>query len=105
LETGLTFLKNGLTFFKTDQNCIFNTIITNIKNVNFTFIGSTNANKVMTEVLKLLAPINASILDGGGEGTDISPWMLAGVPGASLKNENDKYFYFHHTNGKGYVIF
>ncbi|XP_060604455.1 carboxypeptidase Q-like [Ruditapes philippinarum] len=63
------------------------------------FTGSANANKVMTEVLKLLAPINASILDGGGEGTDISPWMNAGVPGASLKNENDKYFYFHHTNG------
>ncbi|XP_045181827.2 carboxypeptidase Q-like isoform X2 [Mercenaria mercenaria] len=63
------------------------------------FNGNANASKIMTEVLKLLQPINASILDGGGEGTDIGPWMTAGVPGASLKNQNDKYFYFHHTNG------
>ena len=53
----------------------------------------------MTEVLSLLKSINASILDGGGEGTDIGPWMEGGVPGASLKNEDSKYFYFHHTNG------
>lgn len=63
------------------------------------FTGNANATKIMTEVLKLLQSINASILDGGGEGTDISPWMSAGVPGASLKNLNDKYFYFHHSNG------
>ena len=70
----------------------------------FTFKGNADASKVMTEVLKLLAPINASILDGGGEGTDIAPWMNAGVPGASLKNLNDKYFYFHHTNGKFFLL-
>lgn len=63
------------------------------------FTGSANATKIMTEVLKLLKPINASILDGNGEGTDISPWMSAGVPGASLKNLNDNYFYFHHSQG------
>ncbi|XP_052275920.1 carboxypeptidase Q-like isoform X2 [Dreissena polymorpha] len=63
------------------------------------FTGNANATKIMTEVLKLLKPINASILDKQGDGTDIGPWMSAGVPGASLRNANDNYFYYHHTNG------
>lgn len=65
----------------------------------FFFSGNANATKVMQEVLQLLKSINASILDTSGGGTDISPWMQAGVPGASLRNDNDRYFYFHHTNG------
>lgn len=35
----------------------------------------------MEEVVKLLAPINTTKLEAHGEGTDISPWMQAGVPG------------------------
>lgn len=35
----------------------------------------------MEEVVKLLAPINTTKLEGYAEGTDISPWMKAGVPG------------------------
>ena len=54
----------------------------------------------MTDIMKLLQPINATVVERGGAGGDISPWINAGVPGATLKNENDKYFYFHHTNGK-----
>jgi len=37
------------------------------------------------------------IVGGGGE--DIDPWQAAGVPGASLANYNDRYFWFHHSNG------
>lgn len=37
----------------------------------------------MEEVVKLLAPINTTILEGGAEGTDIALWMKAGVPGES----------------------
>lgn len=37
--------------------------------------------QVMEEVVKLLAPINTTKLETHGEGTDISPWMQAGVPG------------------------
>jgi len=36
---------------------------------------------------------------GGGDGEDIEPWIAAGVPGASLHNDNEKYFYFHHSGG------
>lgn len=35
----------------------------------------------MQEVVKLLAPLNTTRLEGYAEGTDISMWMRAGVPG------------------------
>lgn len=35
----------------------------------------------MQEVVKLLAPLNTTKLEGYAEGTDISMWMRAGVPG------------------------
>ncbi|XP_061748832.1 carboxypeptidase Q-like isoform X4 [Nerophis ophidion] len=61
------------------------------------FTGSVGARKVMEEVVKLLAPLNATKLEMHGEGTDISPWMQAGVPGASLHVADSRYFWFHHT--------
>lgn len=50
----------------------------------FAFILEPNQ-QVMQEVVKLLAPLNTTRLEGYAEGTDISMWMRAGVPGeASL---------------------
>jgi len=63
------------------------------------FTGSDAAMAMMTSVGQLLVPINASNVTTGGEGTDIDPWMNAGVPGASLLNANDRYFWFHHSQG------
>lgn len=63
------------------------------------FTGNDAAMKVMQQVGQLLAPINATLVTDGGDGTDIDPWMEAGVPGASLANENDRYFWFHHSHG------
>uniref|UniRef100_A0A667Y604 Carboxypeptidase Q n=1 Tax=Myripristis murdjan TaxID=586833 RepID=A0A667Y604_9TELE len=63
------------------------------------FTGSDAARMVMEEVVKLLAPINVTRLESHGEGTDISPWMETGVPGASLHVADDRYFWFHHTEG------
>ncbi|KAM9309420.1 carboxypeptidase Q-like [Pholidichthys leucotaenia] len=63
------------------------------------FTGSDAAQKVMEEVVKLLAPINTTKLETGGEGTDIAPWIQAGVPGASLHVADSRYFWFHHTEG------
>ncbi|CAL8355103.1 unnamed protein product [Arctogadus glacialis] len=45
------------------------------------FTGSPAAQKVMQEVVQLLAPLNTTRLEPHGEGTDIGPWMQAGVPG------------------------
>uniref|UniRef100_A0A8C2XDC2 Carboxypeptidase Q n=1 Tax=Cyclopterus lumpus TaxID=8103 RepID=A0A8C2XDC2_CYCLU len=63
------------------------------------FTGSVAAQKIMAEVVKLLAPINTTTLETHGEGTDISPWMKAGVPGASLHVADSRYFWFHHSEG------
>lgn len=63
------------------------------------FAGSDAARKVMEEVVKLLAPINTTKLEMHGEGTDISPWMQAGIPGASLHVADSRYFWFHHSEG------
>nr|XP_015831217.2 carboxypeptidase Q [Nothobranchius furzeri] len=67
--------------------------------VGLRFTGSDAAQKVMEEVVKLLAPINTTKLELNGEGTDISPWMQAGVPGASLHVADSRYFWFHHSEG------
>lgn len=45
-----------------------------------TFLSDPNQ-QVMQEVVKLLAPLNTTKLEGYAEGTDISMWMRAGVPG------------------------
>ncbi|XP_041363258.1 carboxypeptidase Q-like [Gigantopelta aegis] len=62
------------------------------------FSGNKAATAVMAEVLKLLAPINASSLVSPADSGDVAGFMAAGVPGGSLYNENEKYFYFHHTD-------
>lgn len=50
--------------------------------------------------MKYLAVFNASAVFDGADGTDINPWLQAGVPGGSLENQNDRYFFFHHSNGE-----
>ena len=47
------------------------------------FSGNARARVVMREVMNLLQPINTTALEDHGEGTDISMWMDAGVPGGS----------------------
>ncbi|KAF5277565.1 hypothetical protein FQA39_LY18456 [Lamprigera yunnana] len=53
---------------------------------------------ILQEVLKLLKVLNATKVttpvDGG---PDISKWVSEGVPGASLLNKNDRYFWYHHS--------
>lgn len=39
-----------------------------------------------------------------GTGPDIEGWVNAGVPGASLLNENERYFWFHHTDGDSMTV-
>lgn len=47
-----------------------------------------------------MKPLNATEFqeptDGG---PDISWWTSKGFPGASLLNKNERYFWFHHSNG------
>jgi len=69
------------------------------KPIGIQFTGTEEAMQIMQTISLSLASINASSVTTGGEGTDIDPWMNAGVPGASLDNQNDRYFWFHHSEG------
>lgn len=67
--------------------------------VGMQFSGKPEARVIMSEIMKLLAPINITTLYDYAEGTDISFWMQAGVPGASLLDDASRYFWFHHSEG------
>ncbi|VDI60636.1 carboxypeptidase Q [Mytilus galloprovincialis] len=63
------------------------------------FQGNPKTMEIMGSIVNLLKPINATALKKGEGGEDITLWMRAGVPGGSIMNANEKYFYFHHTDG------
>jgi carboxypeptidase Q len=62
------------------------------------FAGSEEAGCIVYEILKLLAPLRATdyaMYDTVS--TDIRHLTALGVPSLSLKNANDHYFWYHHT--------
>ncbi|KAM6171248.1 carboxypeptidase Q [Erethizon dorsatum] len=64
------------------------------------FTGSEKARAIMEEVMSLLQPLNITQVFRDAEGTDINFWIQAGVPGASLYDDDlYKYFHFHHSHG------
>ena len=63
------------------------------------FTGPASAKAIMTQIGQLVAAINATSVTGDGGETDNGWWGQLGVPLGSLANENEKYFYFHHTDG------
>ena len=68
------------------------------KPIGLRFTGKPQAKAIVTEIMKYLRPYNASAIIDGADGTDIE-WWLPGVPGGSLENENQDYFFYHHSNG------
>ncbi|KAL4237557.1 hypothetical protein ACF0H5_002271 [Mactra antiquata] len=68
-----------------------------------TFGGNQDAVEVMKEVMGLLSIINATSLVTSStdtfDGGEVTPWVRLGVPGAMLETYNEKYFYFHHSEG------
>ncbi len=70
------------------------------------YSGPQQAVPVLQQIMQLLAPINASqlFMGYGTEGEDIVDWTEAGVPSASLANQNDNYLWFHHSNGNLFEI-
>ncbi|XP_047519688.1 carboxypeptidase Q-like isoform X2 [Pieris napi] len=62
--------------------------------------GTQEARCIIAEILKLFESINASTLvETNSPGSDITVIVKDGVPGASLHNANENYFWFHHTEG------
>ena len=63
----------------------------------FGFTGSAQAKKIASEIHELMSPIGASLLTDGGRAADTSPLNDLGVPVMSLKVDDSKYFWYHHT--------
>ena len=68
--------------------------------MGLSFSGSPQAGCILRQILSLMKPLNAtqfeSPMDGG---PDIEYFTGVGVPGASLINANERYFWYHHSDG------
>lgn len=54
----------------------------------------------MTKIVQAFSALNASRVEPNGAETDNGPWgQEGGVPLASLGNNNERYFWFHHSRG------
>ncbi|XP_076295596.1 carboxypeptidase Q-like [Lasioglossum baleicum] len=68
------------------------------------FTGTDQVKCILEEVMKLLLPMGQLKLSSPHGGPDIADWVTAGVPGASLWTQSDKYFYYHHTNADTMLV-
>ncbi|XP_013190104.2 carboxypeptidase Q [Amyelois transitella] len=60
--------------------------------------GSNTTRCIIAEILKLFSPVD-KMTNSGGPGSDITMFIRKGVPGASLLNDNARYFWYHHSDG------
>ena len=63
----------------------------------FGFTGSDKARKIISNIHELLEPIGAQNISEGGRAVDIAPLNDLGVPVMSLKVDDSKYFWYHHS--------
>ena len=82
------------------MNIVMESDIGTFKPVGLSFTGSTEAKAIIIEMMKYMKPYNASRVTDGAVGLDISWWFVSGVPAGGLIDNEDKYFYFHHSNGE-----
>lgn len=63
------------------------------------FTGTPKAKAMMAQVGSLLKSVNSTGVYDNGGGTDVQWWRKNGVPTASIANHNERYFWFHHSDG------
>lgn len=64
------------------------------------YVSGSKGTCVIQELVKMFASLNATtILKSDSVGSDIGLWLDIGVPGAALLQQDDTYFWFHHSNG------
>lgn len=69
------------------------------------FSGNKEAECIFKEILKLMTPLNATEFNSPIDaGPDIDLWAKRGFPSASLINKNEKYFWFHHSEGDSMLV-
>lgn len=97
-------LKGGAKYLENRANAVDNHILAIESDAGtfapqgFDIEGSDSARAVIREICSLLGGIGATSVEKGYAGADVSPLTGKGVPGAGLKVEGSKYFWYHHTN-------
>lgn len=73
--------------------------------VGLAFSGNLQAECIFSEIMKLMSPLNATqVRTPISGGPDINAWVKRGFPGAALLTKNDRYFWFHHTDGDSMLV-
>ncbi|XP_058454862.1 carboxypeptidase Q-like [Malaya genurostris] len=86
-------------------NFFFEADIGTFNPTGFDFVGNENAACIFHEIVKLMEPLNATEFRVTNDaGPDISYWVGDGFPAAALINENERYFWFHHTEGDSMLL-
>ncbi|OAD61647.1 Carboxypeptidase Q [Eufriesea mexicana] len=68
------------------------------------FTGTEEVKCILERIIKLLSRMGDMKVRSPNAGPDISLWVDAGVPGGSLWNQNEKYFYYHHSNADTMLV-
>lgn len=102
-EQGLVGAQEYMKHHKDNEENEFNLFIESdmgtFEPLGLDFSGNQRARCIFNEVIKLLAPLNATQTDINQDaGPDISLWVDRGFPGTSLMNRNEKYFWYHHSD-------
>ena len=102
-----TFMPLGLEFTGTEQvKCVLERIMKLVYEIILeeTVVRCNLQLFFLYFVYRLLSPMGQMKLRSPSAGPDISLWVDAGVPGASLWTQNEKYFYYHHSNADTMLV-
>lgn len=64
------------------------------------YVSGDKGSCIIKEIVKLFKNLNAtSSTRSDSVGSDINLWLDDGIPGAAVLQQNEKYFWFHHSQG------
>ncbi|XP_058061277.1 carboxypeptidase Q-like [Anopheles bellator] len=63
------------------------------------FSGNSEAQCIFAEISKLMRGFEEFTYTTGVVSSDIGNWLSRGFPGVSLRNKNENYFWYHHSEG------
>ncbi|KZC08566.1 Carboxypeptidase Q [Dufourea novaeangliae] len=74
------------------------------KPLGLEFTGTEQVKCILEKIMSLLHSMGTMKVRSPNAGPDISYWIDKGIPGGSLWTQNEKYFYYHHSNADTMVV-
>ncbi|XP_012345441.1 carboxypeptidase Q [Apis florea] len=68
------------------------------------YTGTDVVGCILQRIMTLFSPVENMTVRSPNQGPDISTWVNEGVPGGSIWTQNDKYFYYHHSNADNMLV-